>query len=392
MDVRTPPARFDKTVLQVIPTLDAGGAERTTVDVARAVCAAGGVAIVASRGGRLEDKLRDAGAELVRLPMDAKDPLTLARNVGRLAALARARNVDIVHARSRAPAWSALGAARAVGAAFVTTYHGSYKAHWAGKRLYNSVMARGDAVIANSGFTAEAIRQTYAIDPARIVVIPRGVDLAAFSPEAVSSDRVEALRAAWGLTNDGPIIMLPARLSGWKGHSVAIRAFARLVDRPGCAEARLLCVGDADKRGDFARSLRAEADALKLGERIAFVGHCDDMPAAFSLCDFAITPSTRPEAFGRTAAEAGAMARPVIAADHGGARETVEDGVTGALAPPGDVVGLAEAMEAFVNAGPEARATIGARARAKISRSFSVEAMCAATLRAYVNVKNLRRV
>src|SRR6185295_9350287 len=186
-----------RTVLQIVPSLDAGGAERTTVDIANALIKDRWTALVASRGGRLAHELRDNGGELIRLDAASKNVRTILANVGRFAQLIRERNISLVHARSRAPAWSALMAARRMRIPFVTTYHGMYQAKNPLKRWYNSVMARGDVVIANSQWTAEHIRRNYPSRAKNVVVIPRGIDLTYFNPENVAPERVAKLRAQW---------------------------------------------------------------------------------------------------------------------------------------------------------------------------------------------------
>ncbi|MFZ5619205.1 MAG: glycosyltransferase family 4 protein [Pseudomonadota bacterium] len=382
--------RFEKTVLQVIPALDAGGAERTTVEMTRAIVGAGGQALVATAGGRLCEDVERAGGRIVLMPVGSKNPLVVAANRGRLLRLAREEKVDIIHARSRAPAWSALWAARAAGIPFAATYHGAYNARSPLKRFYNSAMARADLVIANSAFTAASIRRFYDVGD-RLRVIPRGADLALFNPEAITAGRVSAVRAHWGLAEGGALtLLLPGRLTEWKGHQVAIEALAILAGRSrnqsetgATGDFQLIFTGDAQGRDDYAASLMRKVDELGLQRMIRWVGHCDDMPAAYAACDIILSPSTRPEAFGRVAVEAGAMARPVIAADHGGARETIIDEETGILVTPGSAEALADAIAKTVALGPSGRRAMSEKARARVVSHFSIEAMCASTLEAY---------
>lgn len=380
---------FSATVLQVIPALEAGGAERTTVEIAKAVIAAGGQALVATRGGRLAADIEAAGGKVFPMPVHAKNPIVLRENRNRLLKLIREQKVDIVHARSRAPAWSALWASRAAGVAFVTTYHGAYRGGSGLKRLYNSSMIRGDRVIANSGFTAAAIRAQHEIPARRLVVIPRGADLDAFDPESVGEKRMEALSARWGVNHaPGALrLLLPARLTAWKGHMTAIDAAARLqhgaVGAGQRVHLQLIFVGDAQGGDSYPDALRREIETRGVRDMVHLVGHCADMPAAYRWADVVLAPSTRPEAFGRVAVEAGAMRKPVIATDHGGARETVLDGETGFLVPPGDAVALSEAIADFAAMTPDARRDMGLRAQARIETRFSAAAMCAATLDVY---------
>lgn len=384
---------FNKTVLQVIPAMGAGGAERSALEMARAIVAAGGRALIATSGGRMTGAVEAAGGRVAIMPVHTKNPFGMFRNAGRLAALIRAENVDLIHARSRAPAWSALLAARRTQIPFVTTWHGAYRAGTPWKRFYNSAMARGDLVIANSAFTAEAIRA--AADPGpRLTIIHRGADIDEFAPERVSPGRLAAIAEKWALGTPRPfVLLLPARLTDWKGHAVAIEA-ARLLTTGGRSgadgELRLIFAGDAQGRDGFAALLLRRVVDVGLERMIRFAGHCDDMPAAYAAADVVLSPSTRPEAFGRVAAEAGAMARVAIAADHGGARETIADRETGFLVKPGSAQALADAIVQAIDLGAEGRAAMGARARARIATAFSTAAMTAATLAAYQSLFDMR--
>lgn len=362
-------------VLQVLPSLVAGGVERGTLEIAEAIIAAGGRALVASAGGPLVGPLERLGATHITLPLRTKSPWGILRNAGALARLARAEGVGIIHARSRAPAWSAMLAARRTGAHFVTTYHGTYNEGVPGKRLYNSVMARGERVIAISHFIAGHLRARHGTDPARIRIIPRGVDARRFDPALVPPARLAALRAGWRLPEGRPVVMLPGRLTRWKGQGVLLEAMARL---PGDAVAVL--VGDGPR---YRRVLEAEAARLGLGERLRFAGHVEDMPAALMLADLVLHCSVEPEAFGRTVIEAQAMARPVIAADLGGPRETVVQGETGWRVAPGDPAALAAAIAQALGLPPAARAAIGEAARAHVLAHYTTAAMQQATLAVY---------
>ncbi|MCA3339748.1 MAG: glycosyltransferase family 4 protein [Roseomonas sp.] len=365
-------------LLQVLPALRSGGVERGTLEIAEAQIAAGFRAIVASAGGEMVPALEKLGAKHITLPLTAKSPLAIWRNAAALGALMRTEGVALIHARSRAPAWSALMAARRAGLPFVTTYHGAYNEGFPGKRLYNSVMARGDRVIAISHFIADLIRARHGVPEARLRVIPRGVDPRRFDPALVSAERIEKLRTAWGLPDGRLIIMLPARVTRWKGQMVLVEAMARL---PG--DSLALLVGDAEERPAFKAELLARIESLGLKDRVRLVGHANDMPAALMLADVVIHASTDAEAFGRTVIEAQAMARPVIASDLGAPRETVAEGVTGWRTPPGDAAALAEAISKALAMPTEERAALGARARAAVLSGYTTEAMQAATIAVY---------
>lgn len=359
-------------VLQVLPELDAGGVERTTIEVADALIKAGHGAFVVSGGGRLVQKLTKTGATHFTAKVGSKRLLSYPWRVAAIRKLIVMNKIDVVHARSRAPAWAAWRAAVAENIPFVTTYHGIYNEGFPGKRRYNSIMARGDLVIANSQFTADHIKATHSTPDARIRVIPRGVDMALFNPEAVSAGRIEAVWNKWHINSDDRVILLPARLTRWKGQTVAIRALSRLPD-----DIVLVCVGDPQGRDAYVAELRALAEKLGVAGRLRLPGHEVDMPAAFMAADRVTTPSTDPEAFGRTAAEAQAMGRWVVASNHGGAVDVVKDGVYGALVEPGDPNALARALLGV----PGTYDRAGARAR--IAARFSKQALQAATLAVY---------
>ena len=365
-------------LLQVLPALRSGGVERGTLEIAEAQIAAGFRAIVASAGGEMVPALEALGAKHITLPLTAKSPFAIWRNAAALAALARAEGVALIHARSRAPAWSALIAARRAGLPFVTTYHGAYNEGFPGKRLYNSVMARGDRVIAISHFIADLIRTRHGVAESRLRVIPRGVDPRRFDPALVGAERLDRLRTAWGLPEGRPIIMLPARVTRWKGQMVLVEAMARLH-----GDSLALLVGDAEERPAFKAELLARIESLGLQDRVRLVGHATDMPAALLLADVVVHASTDAEAFGRTVIEAQAMARPVIASDLGAPRETVAEGITGWRIPPGDAAALAEAISKALALPSAERAALGARARAAVLSGYTTEAMQAATIAVY---------
>ncbi|MGE0597560.1 MAG: glycosyltransferase family 4 protein [Hyphomonadaceae bacterium] len=372
------------SVLQVTPELNAGGVERTTIEMAEAISRAGGLALIASAGGRLEPDLEAAGGELLRLPVNSKNPWIIRQNADRLAEAAKARGINLIHARSRAPAWSALIAARRLGLPFVTTYHGVYNARSPLKRYYNSVMARGDIVIANSHYTRRHVLDQYQLDPARVVAIPRGVDLEQFDPAAIAQHDIAAMRDLWGLSPGDArlVLMLPARLTRWKGQIVLIDALAELQSRrPGAVKAIL--AGDAQGRTAYVDELNTRIAASRLREAVAIVGHLSQMPTALAASDAALFPSVEPEAFGRGAVEAQAMGLPVIAANHGGLAETVVDGETGILVTPGDSGALAAAIERLLDMGVEARAAMGLRGKSRARRDYAKTALQSSTLQVY---------
>lgn len=381
----------DFTLLQVTPELETGGAEQTTIDVAHAVVAQGGKALVATKGGRMASRLEADGGRLAQMPAQTKNPLIMLGNAARLIDLIKREKVSLVHARSRAPAFSALWAAHATNTPFVATYHGVYNARSNLKRWYNAVMTKGDLVIANSEYTRAHVIKEHGIDPARVVAIPRGVDLTRFEPGMVTGDRIAALRKAWGVAPDERRlkVLLAGRLTRWKGQALLVEAMARLKATGDC-RVLLLLVGDDQGRKAYRAELEALITSAGLQDDVKIVGHCDDMPAAYLLADVAIAPSLEPEAFGRTAVEPQVMGRPVLAADHGAARETVLPGQTGWLVAPGDAQAWAAALVTARDAGAATRQTMGQTARARARRLYSVDAMCEATLNVYARVLEAR--
>jgi glycosyltransferase involved in cell wall biosynthesis len=370
------PSSDSPVILQVLPSLITGGVERGTIEIAQAITEAEATALVASAGGPMVRLLERCGAIHVTLPLTTKSPLGIWRNAAALETLIRERKVSLVHARSRAPAWSAWLACRRTGVPFVTTFHGTYSESFPFKRLYNSVMVRGRIVIAASHFIADLITIRHGVDPARIRVIPRGVDPAVFDPALVSGKRIAKLAAEWRLPDGVRTVVLPGRLTSWKGHSVLLDAIARL-NRP---EVMCVFVGSDQGRHAYGRALEDQATRLGIADRLRLVGQCDDMPAALSLSDVVVHASTKPEAFGRVVIEAQAMGRPVIAADLGGPVETVRHGETGWRVRPNDPDALAAAIGMVLDLDPAEQRALGLRARALVP---TVRAMQDATLDVY---------
>ncbi|WP_245185911.1 glycosyltransferase family 4 protein [Falsiroseomonas frigidaquae] len=363
-------------VLQVLPALASGGVERGTIEIAEAIRDAGFRPLVASAGGALVADLERLGVRHVALPLATKSPVGIWRNAAALTALARAEGVRIIHARSRAPAWSALLAARRSGAAFVTTYHGAYNEGLPGKRLYNSVMARGDRVIAISRFIADLVQARHGVPAERIRLIPRGVDPRRFDPALVDAAAIAAQRAAWGAEPGDAVLLLPARLTRWKGQAVLLRALPLLP-----ANTRVVLAGGG--RDGYLRELQALAAQLGVAGRLRILGHVPELALALAAADVVVHASTDAEAFGRTVIEAQAMARPVIAADLGGPRETVDHGVIGWRVTPGDPAALAALLAQVLAMPAEARQAVGDAARQAVLARYSTAAMQAATLAVY---------
>ena len=379
-----------RTVLQIVPALDTGGAERTTVDTAEALAEVGARALVATEGGRLVPELQARGGIWAPFPAKTKNPIAMAANVGRLVKLIRTERPALVHARSRAPAWVALAACRLTRTPFMTTYHGSYSGRSPLKIRYNSVMARGDLVIANSLYTRDMILRLFPWARDRLRVVVNGADVRQFSSQAIDTTRVERLRQQWGVRPEHRIVLLAARMTAWKGHRVLIKA-AEAMNRDGPQDIRFILAGDEQGRGRYVRDLDAMIAKAGLGDTVLRVGHCVDMPAALMAASVVVVPSIEPETFGRVAVEAQAVGTPVVVSDLGAVGETVlappqvpADQRTGWRVPAGDAEALAASITAALALGATARDRMAARARAHVESHLSLERMARDTLDSYV--------
>lgn len=378
------------TVLQIIPRLDTGGAELATAEITEAVIRAGGRAFVFSEGGRLAGEIENAGGKLIEFPAATKNPIRIILNAFKIARFIRETGVDVVHARSRAPAWSAFMAAKATGTCFVTTYHGAYGNGGPFKPLYNSVMARGDFVIANSKFTGALVNERHATPLERIRVIQRGVDFEKLDPAAVSGEQVKALRKKWGVGDQELIVLHPARLTGWKGQHDVIEAASKLFKSDDQKKAVFILAGDPQGRDDYVAGLERQIADCDLEGKVKLVGHCDDMATAYMAAHVTLIASTEPEAFGRTSAEAQAMGCPVIVTRQGASPETLltarRDGVdaaTGWIVPVNAPSALANAIAEVLSLSARERGVMATRARAHVSGLFSSEQMKRQTLAVY---------
>jgi glycosyltransferase involved in cell wall biosynthesis len=377
------------TILQVVPRLDTGGSEQATVEIAEALTRAGANALVATAGGRLAASVIRAGGEVINLPAASKNPFTIFANAARIARIVNERNVALVHARSRAPGWSAFLAARRTGRPFVTTYHGAYGSFGPVKAAYNSVMSRGDRIIANSLYTARLIAEREPAVRERIRVIYRGIDSATFDPLVVPPGPVAKLRERWGVKPGTKIVLHAARLTGLKGHRHTVEAAAKLASQGLLDGAAVVFAGDWPGKDYYRQELIELISKYGLDGKVLIVGHCEDMPAAFLAAHVAILPSLVAETFGRTSVEAQAMGCPVIVSNLGALPETVEDAdaapsrFTGWLVPAGDSEALAAKIALALKLTPEERAAIGARAQARACALFELSQMQAKTLQVY---------
>lgn len=369
-------------IMQVIPELGPGGAEQGCIDIAAELVAGGAQAIVVSNGGTRVRELARIGAVHIDMPVHSKSPLVMWRNIFRLRQIIDRYNVNIVHARSRAPAWSAWKACANTKAHFMTTCHAPYNIGHNLKLFYNSSIAKGERVIAISNYIAEYLRSNYKIDDSKIRVIHRGIALEKFHPTTVTPERLITLARQWRIPDGANIIMLPGRITRWKGHHVLIDAIEKLDRRD------IFCVliGADQGRSEYRSELETAIQQKGLGGKLRIVDHCNDMPAAYMLATVVVSASTDPEGFGRVPVEAQAMGRPVIATDHGGAQETIIRGQTGWLIPPGDPIALADAIEEALSLTPHQRVILATRAMAHVADHFTREQMADKTLDVYAEL------
>lgn len=369
-------------VLQVLPALISGGVERGTVDMAAYIVSQGWTSLVASNGGPMARELERYGVRHFTLPLHSKNPLVILRNAKKLQKIIQDHEVDIVHARSRAPAWAALRAVEKTGCHFVTSFHGRYNFTGKMKRWYNSVMTRGERVIAVSQFIGSHISGSYGIDLAKIDIVPRGIDLVRFDPEKIHRDRIIKLASDWRVPDDAPIIMLPGRLTRWKGQKELLQALAQLRQHNFCC----LFLGSDHGHESYRKELEESVKKLDLAGRVKWVGECKDMAAAYMLADVVISNSIEPEAFGRVVVEAQAMGRPVIATNHGGSAETIIDGMTGFLVPHNDVNALSQTIAKVLTLNAQARARYAEQSMDHVRRNYGRDLMCAGEFAVYRKV------
>lgn len=369
-------------VMQILPALNAGGVEQGVIDINAAIIRAGGHSIVVSSGGARVGEVTKAGGMHITLPVDSKNPFVITANINRLRKVIRDYNVDIVHACSRAPAWSAMRAVRGTAAKYVTGCHAAHKITGPFKRLYNSSIAKGERVIAVSHFLADYLEQNYHVEPERVRVIHRGIALENFHPNSVTPERLIKISQQWRVPDGASVIMLPGRLSRIKGHMFLIDAVERLAQK----DVFCLFVGTDIGNEGYRRELEAYIQSKNMGGLVRIITNCDDMPAAYMMATVVVSPSLVPEGFGRVAIEAQAMGRPVIATDHGGARETIVRDTTGWLVAPGDVGSLADALQEAISLDARQRALLATRAMSHVIQHFTNEKMCAGTLDVYAEL------
>jgi glycosyltransferase involved in cell wall biosynthesis len=372
-------------VLQVLPELNQGGVERGTIDIANALVDAGYSTFVCSFGGKLVSELEKLNVTHIKLPVHSKNPIIIIKNIFKLKDIIKQNEINIVHARSRAPAWSSYFACWLTGCNFVTTFHGAYGAEHSLKRFYNSVMLRGKRVIAISNFILKHIETRYRCNTDRISVIHRGVDLKYFDPELVDKKRVNDVKKILNVPLNGKIILMPARVTRLKGHLYMLEALKYLKDQ----DFTFLIVGTTtDKHYEYKKEIERTIIAYGLKDKVSIHSAITDVPALYSLCDIVVCPTITAEAFGRTITEAQAMEKLIVATRIGAPVEIIEDGKTGFLVSPQDPSDMTDLLKKLFKLDAKTQDKIIKSAKLKVQKEFSLHKMCSETLNIYKEVLN----
>lgn len=373
-------------VLQVLPELGQGGVELGTIEIASELQKRGIENYVASEGGRMEYNLERIKVKHFTLPLKTKNIFKMYLNSLRLARIIKKYGITIVHARSRAPAWSAYWAAKCCGVHFVTTFHGTYGlGPWGIKKFYNKIMTYGERVIAISNHIKQHILKNYKTDESKIRLIHRCVNMENFNVETTSAERMIKYLEDNNIPEDKPIVTLIGRLTNWKGHKLLIEAL-HLIDNE---DFFCVIIGDDQGRKKYSSELRKMIANYNMTDRFLFIRNVKDIPAAMMVSDVVLSTSIEPEAFGRIAIEGQAMGRVVVASNIGGSVETVIDGVTGRLYESTSVQALAEAIDWALHLSTDEREKIGAAGIKNVKEHFTKQIMCDKTIEVYKELINL---
>ena len=371
-------------ILQVTAALEQGGVERGTVEMAAFIVRQNAESFVASQGGRMVEELAIAGAHHLFLPLARRNPISILFSAYKLAAFIKKEKIDLVHARSRAPAWAAYLACKVTGVPFLTTFHGTHKIQNCLKKFYNSSMVKGQRVIAISQFIRQHIIENYKISDELIDIASRGFDPERFDPDVYSVDQKIALRHKLGCGQDDFIIALPGRLTRWKGQVLFLTALAEIKHLPWKA----LLVGGAGAKTAYLDELKQKCIDFGIADRVTFCGNQHDIAPYYAISDLVVSTSTDPEAFGRVAVEAQAMATPVIASAHGGSLETVKDSETGWLFANNNVQDLVRCLEHALSGHVDLK-QMGICGREWVNRNYTIDRMCNAEWLSYKKVLNI---
>lgn len=367
-------------VLQVLPEMNHGGVEMGTVEIASGLQAAGIKNFVASSGGRMVYDLQKLKVKHFELPLKTKNPIKMWLNAKRLEKIIKDNGINIVHARSRAPAWSAYWAAKKTGAVFVTTFHGSYGLGPFGiKKIYNRVMTYGKLVIAISTHIKNHLIKEYGVDENKIRLIYRCVNTDNFSPDKVSQERIIKALKDNDIPEDKPIISLIGRVTRWKGQHLLLEALSKVKNK----DFYCLIVGSDQGRVHYTNELKELVKKYNLGGKVEFIEHSFDIPALLMISDVVLSTAIKPEAFGRAAIEGQAMGKIVLASNIGGSLDNTIDGVTSKLFESNSAQSLADAIDWALNLSPEEKAKISQAAIKNVKTNFTKQIMCDKTIAVY---------
>lgn len=367
-------------IIQVLPSLQQGGVERGTIEIAEALKKEGIENYVISEGGKMVAELEKLGVAHITLPVKTKNPLKMWWNSYRLARVFKEKEASLIHVRSRAPAWSVKWACHRLGIPYIASYHGRYglSPRWF-KERYNRVMLQGEKVIAVSDFVRQHLKTEYQVPDEHICLIPRGADLNKFNPDLITDEKLRAFIQKYDIPTDKPIISLVGRLSRMKGHLEVLDALRKMNNK----KVTLLFVG-GNPKGDYEERLNEKLKEVSPATTVKIFGVSgDEIPMIYTLSTICVQPSLVPETFGRTIAEAQAMKRVVVAFAHGGACELIKDGQTGFLTPVGDSDALATALDTVLTMNKEERQKIENQARQSVVDNYSIQKMCERTLALY---------
>ena len=378
-------------VLQVIPKLGYGGAETGCYDIAHYLPENNCESFIVTSGGELLKFVDKKKVKIFRLPVQSKNPFLILINAFILIGIILINNISLVHARSRAPAWSCLFATKITGRKFVTTFHGTYNFKSNIKKVYNSVMTRADLIIAGSNFIFSHIKKNYSKylnDKKKLMVIFRGINVDYFDPTTkIESDEKKLLKK-WDIDKDKKIVLLPGRLTSWKGQEVFIEAINLVNIELGYEAFYAVLLGSEQGRDLYKKKLIRLSEQYRLSKQIRFIDHCRDMALAYKVSDIVVSASTEPEAFGRVAVEAQSMEKPIIASNIGGSNETIINEKTGFLFEAGNAQSLSKKILKILYMDETHLKSIGAEGRKNIVQKFNVEKMCFSTYSEYKRLLN----
>ena len=378
-------------VLQVIPKLGYGGAETGCYDIAHYLPENDCGSYIATSGGELLKFIDKKKVKIIKLPVHSKNPLIIFFNFLALIWVILINNISIVHARSRAPAWSCLFAAKITGRKFVTTFHGTYNFNSEIKKFYNSVMVRSDLIIAGSNFIFSHIKENYTkyLDAKKkLLVIFRGINVDYFDQTTKLDNDEKKLLNEWKIKKDKKIILLPGRLTGWKGQEIFIEAVNLANIELGYEAFYAVILGSDQGRDLYKKKLFRLTEQHRLINQVKFIDHCKDMALAYKVSDIVVSASIEPEAFGRVSVEAQSMEKPIIASNIGGSNETVIDEKTGFLFESNNAKSLSKKILKVLSMDEVSLQSIGKEGRKNIIQKFNVEKMCFSTYSEYKRIIN----